>query len=210
MSSSPSPFYAELIKESNNSHIMLLYENIYNRNKSIIDYINQGLKNGCLCIYACVNTDNSNSSSSMDNLSIGIKDYQEYVKNGDLKIINFKPYYEFAMKEDLTFFKMLKSQLEYMLYKRGCEGKADKILVVADAACHLSENGHFKECLDLEKWWRDVHSYWIRNKKNITVICPHPNYVFSKQDSLQPIKNKISKYHTVTLNAGDVHGLQNA
>ena len=60
------------------------------------------------------------------------------IYNGNLKFINFKPYYESALKGDLTIFEKLKSELEYTLYKRVSEEKKDKILIFADAACSLS------------------------------------------------------------------------
>jgi hypothetical protein len=74
----------------------------------------------------------------------------------------------------------LKLELEFTLYRRLSEGKKDKILIFADAACTLSETKHFKECIDLEKWWQDVDLDWIRNNKDIIVVCPHPNYVLRK------------------------------
>jgi CheY-like chemotaxis protein len=59
----------------------------------------------------------------------------------------------------------------------------------------------------LEKWWQDVHSDWIRNNKDITVICPHPNYVF-KEQSVHDVRNKISASHTITIDIEDEHSLQ--
>ena len=43
-----------------NEHIMLLYEDRHKCNNFIIDIINEGLRNGCLCIYASLDIDNSN------------------------------------------------------------------------------------------------------------------------------------------------------
>ena len=190
-----------------NEHIMLLYEDRNKRNNFIIDIINEGLKNGCLCIYASVDIDSSKSISLIDSLSSRIINYEENIQNENLKFINFKPYYESALKGDLTLFEKLKSELEYTLYKRVSEGKKDKILIFADAACSLSDNRYFKESIDLEKWWQHVHSDWIRNNKDITVVCPHPNYVF-KEESLQQIKNKISAHHTITIDIENEHSLQ--
>jgi len=186
---------------------MLLYEDKNKRNNIIIDIINEGLKNGCLCIYASVDIDNSKSISLIDNLSSRIINYEKNIQNENLKFINFKPYYEFALKGDLTLFEELKSELEYTLYKRLSEGKKDKILIFSDAACTLSENRHFKECIDLEKWPQDVHSDWIRNNKDITIVCPHPKYIF-KEDSLQDIKNKLSSFHDNTINIENEYSLQ--
>ena len=91
-----------------NEHIMLLYEDKNKRNKVIIEYINEGLKNGYLCIYASVDIDNSKSISLIDSLSSTIINYEENIRNENLQFINFKPYYESALKGDLTLFEKLK------------------------------------------------------------------------------------------------------
>ena len=190
-----------------NEHIMLLYEDRNKRNNFIIDIINEGLKNGCLCIYASVDIDNSKSISLIDSLSSRIINYEENIQNENLKFINSKPYYESALKGDLTVFEKWKSELEYILYKRLSEGKKDKILIVGDVACTLYETRNFKECIDLEKWWQEVHSDWKRNNKDITVVCPHPNYVF-KEESEQNIKNKIVNSHNTTIDIENASSLQ--
>ena len=190
-----------------NEHIMLLYEDRNKRNNFIIDIINEGLKNGCLCIYASVDIDNSKSISLIDSLSSRIINYEENIQNENLKFINSKPYYESALKGDLTVFEKWKSELEYILYKRLSEGKKDKILIVGDVTCTLYETRNFKECIDLEKWWQEVHSDWKRNNKDITVVCPHPNYVF-KEESEQNIKNKIGNSHNATIDIENAYSLQ--
>jgi MEDS: MEthanogen/methylotroph, DcmR Sensory domain len=190
-----------------NEHIMLLYENKNKRNNFIIDIINEGLKNGCLCIYASVDIDNSKSISLIDSLSSRIINYEENIQNENLKFINSKPYYESVLKGDLTVYEKWKAELEYALYKRLSEGKKDKILIVGDVACTLYETRNFKECIDLEKWWQEVHSDWKRNNKDITVVCPHPNYVF-KEESKQNIKNKIGNSHNATINIENEYSLQ--
>ena len=190
-----------------NEHIMLLYEDRNKRNNFIIDIINEGLKNGCLCIYASVDIDNSKSISLIDSLSSRIINYEENIQNENLKFINSKPYYESALKGDLTVFEKWKSELEYILYKRLSEGKKDKILIVGDVACNLYETRNFKECIDLEKWWQEVHSDWKRNNKDITVVCPHPNNVF-KEKSEQNIKNKIGNSHNTTIDIENEYSLQ--
>ena len=190
-----------------NLHLMLLYENKNKRNNIIIDIINEGLKNGCLCIYASVDMDNTKSISLIDNLSSRIINYEENIQNGNLQFINFKPYYESALKGDLALFEKLKVDLEITLSKRLSEGKKDKVIVFSDVACTLSENRHFNECIGLEKWAQDVHSDWIRNNKEIAFVCPHPNYIFN-EDSLQDIKNKISGFHDTTINIENEYSLQ--
>ena len=190
-----------------NEHIMLLYEDKNKRNNFIKDIINEGLKNGCLCIYASVDIDNSKSISLIDSLTSRIINYEENIQNENLKFINSKPYYESALKGDLTVFEKWKSELEYILYKRLSEGKKDKILIVGDVACTLYETRNFKECIDLEKWWQDVNLDWIKNNKDITVICPHPSYVF-KENSLQEIKNKINNSHDATIDIENAYSLK--
>ena len=190
-----------------NEHIMLLYEDRNKRNNFIIDIINEGLKNDCLCIYASVGIDNSKSISLIDNLSSRIINYEENIQNENLKFITSKLYYESALKGDLTVFEKWKSELEHILYKRLTEGKKNKILIVGDVACTLYENRNFKECIELEKWWQEVHSDWKRNNKDITVVCPHPNYVF-KEESEQNIKNKIVNFHNTTIDIEKAYSLQ--
>ena len=190
-----------------NKHLMLLYENKNNRNNIIIDIINEGLKNGCLCIYASVDIDNSKSIFLIDNSPSRIINYEENIQNGNLQFINFKPYYESALKGDLALFEKLKVELERTLSKRLSEGKKDKIIVISDAACTLSENRHFNECIGLEKWSQDVHSDWIRNNKEIAIVCPHPNYIFNEA-SVQDIKNKLSGFHDNTINIENEYSLQ--
>jgi len=189
-----------------NEHIMLLYEDRNKRNNFIIDIINEGLKNGYLCIYASVGIDNSKSISLIDSLSSRIINYEENIQNENLKFLNSKPYYESALKGDLTVFERLKSELEYILYKRLSEGKKDKILIVGDVACTLYETRNFKECIDLEEWWQEVHSDWKRNNKDIIVVCPHPNYIF-KKESEQNIKNQIVNFHGATIDIEDEQSL---
>ena len=62
-----------------NEHIMLLYEDKNKRNSFIIDIINDGLKNGCLCIYASVDVDHSKSISLIDSFSYRIINYEENI-----------------------------------------------------------------------------------------------------------------------------------
>ncbi len=190
-----------------NEHIMLLYEDRKKRNNFIIDIINEGLKNDCLCIYASVDIVNSNNIALIDSLSSRIINYEENIQHENLKFINSKLYYESVLKGDLTVFEKWKSELEHILYKRLSEGKKNKILIVGDVACTLYETRHFKECIELEKWWQEVHSDWKRNNKDITVVCPHPNSVF-KEESEQTIKNKIVNSHNTTIDIENANSFQ--
>jgi hypothetical protein len=44
-------------------------------------------------------------------LSSKIDNYKENIENGELQIVNFKPYYESALHGDLSPFKKLKTEL---------------------------------------------------------------------------------------------------
>jgi hypothetical protein len=74
-----------------NEHIMLLYEDKNKRNTVIIDYINEGLKNGCLCIYASVDIDNSKGISLID-IPLIINTLTIIFKNMEKNIPNMSEY----------------------------------------------------------------------------------------------------------------------
>ena len=82
--------------------------------------------------------------------------YQENIEDENLKFINFKPFYESALKRDLTLFENLKSELEETYKTRLTKEKIGKIIVIANAACNLSESRNFKECVFLENWWQKL------------------------------------------------------
>jgi hypothetical protein len=181
-----------------NEHIMLLYSSDDECNNTAVNYIKNGLKSGHRCIYASINAYDSESSSNISNLSSKIDNYKENIENGELQIVNFKPYYESALHGDLSPFKKLKAELEKTQRQRISEGKKDAILAFADAACFLSHNKHFAECEVLEKWWHNTTTEWARNNRNITVVCPHPGLVLNNP-VLSNTKGYLNGMHTITI-----------
>ncbi len=181
-----------------NEHIMLLYSSDDERNNAAVNYINDGLKNGYQCIYASINAYDSKSSSNISNLSSNIDNYKENIERDELRIVDFKPYYESALNVDFRPFKKLKKELEETLNHRKSEGKKDAILVFADAACFLSHNKHFDECEILEWWWHETTTEWRQNNQNITVVCPHPGLVLNNL-LLSDTKGHINGMHTITI-----------
>ena len=179
-------------------HVMLLYHTDEERNAAAVDYINEGLKSDHLCVYASVGAYDSASKWHYSNLSSKIENFEENVQQGNLVIIDFKPLFEAARKGDSTLFNQLKSQLETMLNQRISEGRGDKILAFADAACTLSENKEFEECVELESWWHSAHQEWTRSSQNITVICPHPAAVFNEETTAHA-KAQIAAVHSLML-----------
>ena len=151
------------------------------------------------CIYASINAYDSKSSSNISNLSSKIYNYKENIESGELKIVNFKPYYESALNVDFRPFKKLKKELEDTLNHRKSEGKKDAILVFADAACFLSQNKHFDECEILEWWWNETTTEWRQNNQNITVVCPHPGLVINNPILSLDTKGRLNGMHTITI-----------
>jgi len=193
---------------SRGKHVMLLYDKDERRAEAAAHWINQGLDDEQLCIYASVFAFDQLHISNMANLFTKIENYQSHIDNNNLQIINFKPYYESALRGNLLPFENLKDNLEKLLHDRVVQGKENKIIVFADAACCLCENKSFDESEILEKWWQDVHNEWLKNNYHITVVCPHPHMILeqSKFDS----KSKISNLHDlmIDLNEYDLNQLR--
>ena len=192
---------------SRGKHVMLLYDTDERRAEAAAHWINQGLDDEQLCIYASVFAFDQLHISNMANLFTKIENYQSHIDNNNLQIINFRPYYESALRGNLLPFENLKDSLEKLLHDRVVQGKENKIIVFADAACCLCENKSFDESEILEKWWQDVHNEWLKNNYHITVVCPHPHMILeqSKFDS----KSKISNLHDlmIDLNEYDLNQL---
>ncbi|MDQ3888087.1 MAG: response regulator [Thermoproteota archaeon] len=160
-----------------------------------IDSINEGLEAGQLCIYASVfNGDKSHLSK----ISSKIANYLENIEKGNLVIIDFRPFYESAKASNLVPFKHLKKRIEELLHKRISDGEGDKVLIFAEAAGFLSEHCHFDKSVELESWWNDAHFEWLKDKLNITVLCPHSATVLNEESNLYA-KSQISKAHSLTL-----------
>src|SRR5829696_2427372 len=180
-------------------HIMLLYSSDDERNNAAVNYINNGLKSGYQCIYASINAYDSKSGSNISNLSSKIDNYKENIERDELRIVDYKPYYESALNVDFRPFKKLKKELEETLNHRKSEGKKDAILVFADAACFLSQNKHFDECEILETWWNETTTEWKQNNQNITVVCPHPELVINNPILSLDTKGHLNGMHTITI-----------
>ena len=174
---------------------MLLYNNQGECDSAAICSLNEGLKAGQLCIYASVF---NGDKSHLSRISSKITNYLENIEKGNLVIVDFLPFYESAKASNLAPFKQLKERIEELLHKRISEGKADKALIFAEAAGFLSEHCHFDKSIELESWWNDAHFEWLKNKLNITVICPHPITVLNEESNLSA-KNQIGNVHSLTL-----------
>jgi CheY-like chemotaxis protein len=185
----------QLITPSFREHVMLLCNDQKERDSAAVDSINEGLEAGQLCIYASVFNGNK---LHLEKISSKITNYSENIEKGNLIIVDFLPFYESAKMSNLAPFEQLRKQIEELLLKRMSESKNDKVLIFAEAAGFLSEHCHFEKSIELESWWNDAHLQWLKNKLNITIICPHPANVLNQESNLYP-KNQIGQVHSLTL-----------
>ena len=106
---------------------MLLYENNTERDIATIDYINQGLTENQLCVYASVN---AYDRSKLSKVSSKINDYKENINKRNLLIINLKPFYDCALRGDLTPFEELRTQIQQELERRNNKSVLSLLIVL--------------------------------------------------------------------------------
>jgi hypothetical protein len=190
---------------SRSQHVMLLYHNNSDRNLASVNYINQGLKEKQLCVYASVDATNS---SHLQKISLQINNYNDNINKRNLVIVDLNPFYDSALVGDLTPFKKFKMQLLQELKKRGKDHKG--VLIVADCADYLSRNKHFEKCNQVEKWWQDVYVEWVQGQEqaqqqenySINIICPHPGFILNRHPFDQ-YRDQISRNHSTTIDTSD-------
>jgi hypothetical protein len=71
-------------------------------------------------------------------------------------------------------------------------------LIFAETAGFLSEHCNFDKSIELESWWNHVHFEWLKDKLNITVLCPPSATVLNEESNLYA-KSQIGKAHSLTL-----------
>ena len=98
----------ELVYPLQNSHIILLYENQQELDNAFITYINEGLVQGQLCVFASVLLHNNDY---LTNISSKIRNFEENVQNENLILVDMANYYIQAMMDNLQEFDKLKSEL---------------------------------------------------------------------------------------------------
>lgn len=184
-----------LLQASDRQHLMLIYDGESARNAAEVDCINEGLRLGQFCVYASVDVQDE---AFMSKMSARIHDYDRQVREGNLLIVNFIPFYASAAKAELTLFRRLKEQIESTIKGRIASGKNGKTLVVADAACNLSKHKQFDECVTLESWWQEIYMEWAKNKLDITIICAHPSTIL-EQHLHEEDRGRISDVHSLTI-----------
>jgi CheY-like chemotaxis protein len=181
---------------------VILYDNNSERDLVSAKYVNRGLEEKQLCIYASVNA--YDDASHLAKISSQINDYEENINKGNLLIVDLKPFYNSALIGDLTPFENFYIQLLQQL-KKNRDGKCG-VLIVADCADNLFRNKHFDQCDLVEKWWQDVYVKWLRQLQDreqnyiINIICPHSGSLLSKHPFDQH-KHQLSHNHSITIDA---------
>ncbi|MGC1930367.1 MAG: HAMP domain-containing sensor histidine kinase, partial [Candidatus Nitrosopolaris sp.] len=184
-------------------HVMLLYNDYSERELASINYINQGLREKQLCIYASVDAYNT---SHLSKISRQIKDYEENIIKRNLIILNLKPFYDSALAGDLTPFEEFYIQLQEELKLNGKNG----VLIVADCADNLFRDKHFDQCNIVEKCWQEVYIKWIQQQEKtrgqdqnhiINVICPHSGSLL-RSHPFDQHKHHLSHNHSIIIDIG--------
>jgi hypothetical protein len=156
-------------------HVMLLYDTDSDRNLASVNYINQGLKEKQLCVYASVD---AHDSSHLQKMFLQVNNYNENIDKKNLLVVDPKPFYDSALAGDLTPYENFKAQLLQEL-KDGGDHKG--VLIVADCADCLSRNKHFEKCNLVERWWQDSYVRWMQEQQqpekekqnySLNVVCP--------------------------------------
>ena len=95
---------------SDGKHVMLMYEDEEHRAQAAAYWINRGLEDGQICIYASVHALDQSHMLGIEKLSDRIKHYKENIGNKNLQIINFRPFVESALNGNLFPFEELKNK----------------------------------------------------------------------------------------------------
>jgi CheY-like chemotaxis protein len=179
MSNNPDPY-----EISDGKHVMLMCTKEKDRARAASYWINRGLKDGHICVYASIHNLDKSHQLSIEKLCDRINNCKENILSNNLQIINFRRHYESALNGNLLPFEELKKNLEETIKDLRIKGKAGNVIVFADAACSMCEIKSFDKSEILEKWWQDVHDEWLSKNYHITVICPHQEFdLRSKPDS---------------------------
>ena len=183
-----------LLGTSSRYHLALLYESKEERSLAELLCLKQALAQNQFCIYASVDM---HDQESFARLASSVLSFDTHVQNGDLLVVDFKPFYDSALTGDLSIFVALAERIEDILAKRASSGLSTKTLIIADAACNLTKNRHFGEAAHLETWWQDTHKRWTEEGFDITIMCAHPSYV--QKEAQQVIHN-----HSLTCTTEDI------
>lgn len=188
-----------LLESLNKHHLMLLYDDISDRNVAEAECIAEALSKGQFCVYASIDM---HDRDLLAGFASKIPDCGRHIERGDLVITDFQPFYEAALAGSLDLFEQLRNKIEERLATRASLGQNIRTLIVADAACHLVRNRHFGEASRLETWWQKTYAGWMDKGLDISIICSHPALVLKENAHVQDAI-EISHEHSLVLDVKD-------
>jgi CheY-like chemotaxis protein len=179
--------YSSLTDPSDYEHIVILYSDKNadqsNYNDVISEYINAGLAKNQLCIYTYIEKD---ANTAMAELSKRIINYEENIKDGNLLLVDFKPFCCCAIDNNLELFEKL-----MQIVKQKTRDRSDQhVRIVGRAAGWLYENKHFNQCLSLERWWHT-------KPFNGSLICPYKMSLFEHKQFFQHQDSLFIRHDTI-------------
>ena len=182
--------YTSLTSPSDYEHIVVLYSGDGDNSSIpstyhdiIAEYINAGLAKNQPCVYTYIEKD---AETAMAALSQRIANYEENLRNGNLLLVDFKPYCASAMMGDLKPFEELMRVVE-----EKARNKKDKhARIVGRAAGWLYENKYFHQCLALERWW---------HTKPFTgsLVCPYRMSLFEHKQFFEHKDALFERHDTI-------------
>ena len=98
-----------------------------------------------------------------------IDNYEDNLKEGNLAVIDFAPFYVAAMSDNLGPFEQASRQIKELVSNR----KNKNVRFVGDCADFLFKNKHFDECIRLEEWGQTEPFEGC-------YLCPYPKELISK------------------------------
>ena len=156
--------YTLFFKPKPESHVIISYHDQSRLAAMLATFFNEGLKLNQLCIFASVDLDNG----ILDEVSAIIKNYDEHIQNGNLLVVDLKPFRASVMNHDLSQFDDMKKSVLEQKSKR----KDKHVRMFGDLASFLFEERNFEESLMLEKWCQS-------NPLGGTIVCPYKNEILS-------------------------------
>ena len=129
------------------SHVVLVYDNKEKLNDVIVDFLNTGLENGQLCVYAYINLEQSFFAKLNDE----INDFDRHISNNELLLIGLKLHKKAVINGCYDMFENLK---DYLIRK--ATGGNDKFIrLVGDLASDFFYEEKYEHWKNLEEWWQN-------------------------------------------------------
>lgn len=190
-----------------NNHVMLLYDTDDQYAEIVINCINKGLARGQLCIYISKDSYNNESSYSLSNITSKILNYREHLLKGNLQIVNYKPCYESALRQDLTSLKEMSLKIKEASDQQITDNKRRQVLIIIDIESTLLHNKKYREAIIIGEFLQDTFLQWNQNSHNITLVCFHQHSLPSiiQGDKFIDLKNNFINSHILTVDLKDYY-----